>query len=91
MINACNLLKIKYLPCFAHTLNLTVNDGLNTKEKEAGVELLLQKCKKIVKYLKKNTLAMDKLREEQRKKNLKQLKPLQEVATRWNSVLHMIE
>jgi len=34
---------------------------------------------------------MDKLREEQRKKNLQQLKPLQEVATRWNSVLHMIE
>jgi len=91
MINACNLLKIKHLPCFAHTLNLTVHDGLTTKENETGIELLLQKCKQIVKYFKKSTLAMDKLREEQRKKNLQQLKPLQEVATRWNSVLHMIE
>lgn len=91
MINACSLLKIKHLPCFAHTLNLTVHDGLTTKENETGIELLLQKCKQIVKYFKKSTLAMDKLREEQRKKNLQQLKPLQEVATRWNSVLHMIE
>ncbi|XP_018406216.1 PREDICTED: zinc finger BED domain-containing protein 4-like, partial [Cyphomyrmex costatus] len=69
MINACNLLKIRHLPCFAHTLNLTVNDG----------------------YFKKSTVAMDKLREEQRKRNLKQLKPLQEVATRWNSILYMIK
>jgi len=50
MINACNLLKIKHLPCFAHTLNLTVRDGLTTKENETGIELLLQKCKQIVKY-----------------------------------------
>lgn len=91
MINACNLLTIRYLPCFAHTLNLTVNDGLTTQKNKTDIEFLLQKCKQIVRYFKKSTFAMDKLREEQRKRNLKQLKPLQEVTTRWNSVLYMIK
>lgn len=32
MIKACQILKIRHLPCFAHTLNLVVQDSLELKE-----------------------------------------------------------
>jgi len=36
MIKACELLKIRNIPCFAHTLNLVVQDGLKFKNDETN-------------------------------------------------------
>jgi hypothetical protein len=68
MIRVCDLLKVNHLNCFAHTLNLTVNDGLEDAT-NPDLITMLEKCKSIVKHLKKSNVAMGKLREEQVKKN----------------------
>jgi hypothetical protein len=52
MIRVCDLLKINHLNCFAHTLNLTVNDGLEDAT-NPDLITMLEKCKSIVKHLKK--------------------------------------
>lgn len=114
MLKASELWRVTHLPCFAHTLNLTVTDGLaQTKSKpkvgepnisddiaspggdeeteEEKLTKLLEKCRNIVRFFKKSTLAMDRLMNEQLKKKKKPLKPIQDVATRWNSTLFMLE
>jgi hypothetical protein len=49
MIRVCDLLKINHLNCFAHTLNLTVNDGLEDAT-NPDLIIMLEKCKSIVKH-----------------------------------------
>jgi hypothetical protein len=49
MIRVCDLLKINHLNCFAHTLNLTVNDGLEDAT-NPDLITMLEKCKSIVKH-----------------------------------------
>ncbi|KAH6930182.1 hypothetical protein HPB50_011666 [Hyalomma asiaticum] len=62
MVLAARLLGFKHLPCFAHTLNLTVQDGLKGNEELAAV---LLKWKNIVRYVRSSCIATAKLREEQ--------------------------
>jgi hypothetical protein len=63
---AAKMLQIDHLPCFAHTLNLTVEDAIkNTPE----LESLFQKCRDVVGFFKRSTKAADQLRHEQ---NLRQ-------------------
>ncbi|KAL1513732.1 hypothetical protein ABEB36_003104 [Hypothenemus hampei] len=90
MVKACDLLKINHHNCFAHTLNLTVNDGLEDASNSELIKLL-QKYKDIVQYFKKSNLVMDKLKEEQVRKNKPLLRPIQSVITRWNSMFYMIK
>ncbi|CAH1379147.1 unnamed protein product, partial [Tenebrio molitor] len=45
MLLACKIIKLEHLPCFAHTLNLTVEDGIKKTE---NLEELLKKCRDIV-------------------------------------------
>lgn len=108
MLKASELLRVTHLPCFAHTLNLTVTDGLEPRKgsgeeklghshneeissEEDNLRNLLQKCRNIVRFFKKSTLAMDHLMKEQEKLNKTPLKPIQDVCTRWNSTLYMLE
>jgi hypothetical protein len=63
---AAKMLQIDHLPCFAHTLNLTVEDAIkNTPE----LESLFQKSRDVVGFFKRSTKAADQLRHEQ---NLRQ-------------------
>ncbi|GBM10233.1 Zinc finger BED domain-containing protein 4 [Araneus ventricosus] len=87
MINAAEILKIKHLPCFAHTLNLVMTDAFKITE----FEILINKCKKIVSFFKHSTLASDTLKSIQKECNKKQLKLVQQVDTRWNSTFYMLE
>ncbi|CAI6371303.1 unnamed protein product [Macrosiphum euphorbiae] len=87
MIKACQILKIRHLPCFAHTLNLVVQDSLKLKE----VDCVIKKCKSLVTYFKNSNIATHKLITEQENQNKKPLKVIQEVPTRWNSMYHMIK
>lgn len=83
MIKACELLKKRHLPCYAHTLNLVVQDNLKF------IQGILKKCKEIVTFFKNSTSAMEIFKKEQDTE--KPLKLLQECPTRWNSSYYMIE
>ncbi|XP_046868716.1 E3 SUMO-protein ligase ZBED1-like isoform X1 [Drosophila willistoni] len=87
MIEACELLKIRNIPCFAHTLNLVVQDGLNFDDDEKTMAII-SKCKAIVKFFKKNTIANEKFKMAQEKFGYSLL---QETPTRWNSFFYMIQ
>jgi len=87
MIKACQILKIRHLPCFAHTLNLVVQDSLKLKE----VDCVLKKFKSLVTYFQSSNIATHKLITEQENQNKKPLRVIQEVPTRWNSIYHIIK
>lgn len=88
MIRMCELLGIRHMPCFAHTLNLTVNDSLDLPE----VMQIINKCKVIVKFFKKSSVGWRALKAEQKERNpnTTPLKLVQEVSTRWNSIFYMM-
>ncbi|CAH2016396.1 unnamed protein product, partial [Acanthoscelides obtectus] len=83
MIKACELLKKKHFPCYAHTLNLVVQDNMKL------IQPILKKCKDIVTFIKQSTSAMEIFKKEQNSE--KPLKLIQECPTRWNSSYYMIE
>lgn len=77
--------------CYAHTLNLLVSDAL---DKTTDLKNILDGIKAIVTYFKHSSSAMDKLRKIQidagiKEGNVKTL--IQNVDTRWNSTLDMLE
>ncbi|XP_075151908.1 E3 SUMO-protein ligase ZBED1-like isoform X2 [Haematobia irritans] len=85
MIKACELLQKRNLPCFAHTVNLVVQDCLS----QDYIKPILAKCKKIVTYFKSSTISYEKFKADQDKDKPYSL--IQEVPTRWNSALKMVE
>ena len=74
-----------HLPCFAHTLNLVVQQGVRS------IEPLKVKVKEIVEYFRRSTVAAEKLRfyQSQLLPNVEPLKLKNDVATRWNSTYMM--
>lgn len=71
----------KHLSCFAHTLNLVPSTIL---ESDNNVNSVRKKVKTIITYFKKSVVAADKLR------SVSDLKLIQSVDTRWNSMYHML-
>lgn len=92
--NVCKmvrLLGIRHMPCFAHTLNLVIDDSLCDDIPE--LKDLIEKCKKIVKFFKQSNVATLSLQQEQRERNpnVEPLQLIQEVSTRWNSLYYMMK
>lgn len=85
MLKACELLQKRHLPCFAHTVNLVVQDSLS----QDYIKDILTKCKKIVTFFKSSTISYEKFKADQDVEKPYSL--IQEVPTRWNSALRMIE
>ena len=87
---AVNLLGWRRLPCFAHTLNLIVQDSL-----KSGTEVssLQKKCKDVVSFFHCSTNATEKLLslQSQTSPEAKALKLKQDVERRWNSTFYMME
>ncbi|XP_030245001.1 zinc finger BED domain-containing protein 4-like [Drosophila navojoa] len=86
MLEACEILKIQNHPCFAHTLNLVVQDGL--KLEDDAIKALFAKCKTIVKFFKQSSISNNKFKKVQ--ENLASIL-LEESPSRWNSFHFMIE
>ena len=87
IVNAIGLLGLKHFPCFAHTLQPSINNG----SKIVRVRNALARCKKIVKHFKKSTKKKCKLRQKQDMPQIPQHKPVQDCVTRWGSTLGMME
>lgn len=78
------ILGLKHFGCFAHTLNLIVEDALKyCKEK-------IDKVRRIVTHYKKSTLSAERLAKYQLHQNTQPKHLIQDVDTRWNSTFYML-
>lgn len=75
----------RQISCFAHTLNLAVQNGLK------DIYPITQKVKSIVEHFKRSHHAMAKLHATQEQMGLPKLKLTQDVVTRWNSTYDMLQ
>ncbi|KAF2880573.1 hypothetical protein ILUMI_25597 [Ignelater luminosus] len=81
----------KVIPCFAHTVKLTIDNPLTRSETASQI---IGKVREIVKFIKRSVNASDELRKKQRDAGLKESqtkKLILDVRTRWNSTFYMIE
>ncbi|XP_017471478.1 PREDICTED: zinc finger BED domain-containing protein 1-like [Rhagoletis zephyria] len=85
MIKMCQIIQKRHLPCFAHTLNLIVQEAL----KLDCIQPVVVKCKRIVTFFKNSNIAYAKFRNAQQPGKVYSLK--QEVPTRWNSAFSKIQ
>lgn len=74
--------------CFAHSLQLCIND---VKKEIPGLSNLLAKCRQIVGHYKHSNKASQKLTEFQTLMNVPNHTLLQDVDTRWNSEYLMLQ
>ena len=88
MISAISKTGWRHLPCFAHSLNLVVQDSI---KKDTAVCTLQQQCKDIVSHFHRSVKSAEKLRDVQKQLKVPEHKLVQEVSTRWNSTYLMFE
>ena len=84
MVAAISKTPWRHLPCFAHSLNLVVQNSIT---RTSDISDLQKQCKDIVSHFHQSAKSTTKLREVQ--KQLSLLK--QDVVTRWNSTYAMFE
>nr|XP_017093875.2 E3 SUMO-protein ligase ZBED1-like [Drosophila bipectinata] len=85
MKKACEHFQIKHFPCFAHTINLLVQEILKLEI----IRPILTKCKTVVAFMKRSSTAMAKFKDAQMV--TPPLGLIQEVPIRWNSAFQMME
>jgi len=88
MVKAFNDAGLPHYGCFAHTLQLVINDGVLSQR---AVNDLLASCRRIVGHFSHSCLAYSRLREIQESLNLPQHRLIQDEPTRWNSSLYMMQ
>lgn len=76
---------LRHFPCFAHTIKLIVQDGVQE------IFEIKEKAKSIVSFFKRSPQPYAKLHSMQKQMGMKEPKLKQEVVTRWNSCLLMFE
>ena len=80
MLVAVEILEWSHLPCFAHTLELAINKGL-----DSNVLIQLSSLgRKLVSHFKHSSLATAVLSRKQEQMNLPNHRLIQDVVTRWN-------
>ena len=88
IVAAVRLNEWKHMPCFAHTLNLIVQDAIDSDLQLAEIK---KKCRNIVSYFHRSSKATTKLVSIQNRLKLENHKLIQDVDTRWNSLFYMFE
>lgn len=76
-----------HVKCMAHTLNLATQKAL----KVSAISKLCGKVRRVVAFFKRSTKAANHLRTATAQLELRDLKPIIDVVTRWNSTLEMLE
>uniref|UniRef100_A0A673HB45 BED-type domain-containing protein n=1 Tax=Sinocyclocheilus rhinocerous TaxID=307959 RepID=A0A673HB45_9TELE len=74
------------VPCFAHTLQLAINDGF----KAASINRLIGACSRLVGHFHHSTIASNALKQKQRQLELPSHKLVQYCKMRWNSAADML-
>ena len=87
MTAALNSLECGHLPCFSHTLQLAVYEGLDAN----SLNQLSSLARKLVGHFKHSALATAALRQKQEKMNVPKHHLIQDVVTRWNSTFLMFQ
>ena len=87
VVRGINLVALPNLSCFAHSLQLVVNEGL--KAQRAVVDVV-SKIRRIATHFNHSILAKQRLRAIQARLAIPQHSILQSVPTRWNSVYIML-
>lgn len=82
------VLKWNHVSCFAHSLNLVVRHAL---DHSADIMSIVKKVKAMSEYIRRSTVASDKLRHMQQSMGQPQLRPKMDVVTRWNSTFYMLQ
>ncbi|CAH2095690.1 unnamed protein product [Euphydryas editha] len=86
IVNAINLLGLRHFGCYAHTINLVVEDVLKIVKEH------LDKIKNVETYFKRSASATEKLLKYQTQQQVSTPKKLkQSVPTRWNSTYFMLQ
>ena len=83
--NGVSSMNFSHYRCAAHVLNLGVKKGLK------AVNNSVTKARKVTSIIKNSTSLCDSLRAFCSLKNIKYLKPILDVETRWNSTYYMLE
>lgn len=78
---------VVHIKCMAHTLNLATQKALQV----AAISKLCGKVRRIVTFFRRSTKAANLLRTATVQLELRDLKPVIDVVTRWNSSLDMLE
>lgn len=84
---AVRLLPFQHMPCMTHTLQLSVNKGIT----ESGLEATLSKSRKIVGHFKHSPANLTDLKVQQSRLLITEEVLMQDIPTRWNSTLLMVE
>ncbi|XP_028658775.2 zinc finger BED domain-containing protein 4-like [Erpetoichthys calabaricus] len=88
LVATAQLLKVRHVPCFAHTLNLVVKKAIDQTPK---LQEIHQNAKKIVSLFRSSCNAKEKLSEMHQLMGRPVQKVVQEVDTRWNSTYDMLQ
>lgn len=83
-----NYTEYMHVPCFAHTIQLCLNDALS---KFPQFDPVFEKAKKITNHFRHSRIQTKKLSDMETQFGMQQLKLKQECPTRWNSKFHMIQ
>lgn len=87
ILKAAQLMRIRRIACFAHTMNLAVTHALECEE----LKEVIANVKKVVNIFRTSILAANQLKECQKDLKMDQLKVVQDVCTRWNSFYYCIK
>ena len=88
MVKAMREASLPSFGCFAHSLQLVVEDGVLSQRAVIDV---LATCRKIVGHFKHSTVAYSRLCSIQERLDIPQHRLQQDIRTRWNSSLYMVQ
>ncbi|CAL9707960.1 unnamed protein product [Knipowitschia caucasica] len=87
MTGAARILPYEHMPCAAHIIQRSITVSLTN----SGFDSMLAKCRKIVGTFKHSPANLGELNAEQKARGQKEEPLTQDVSTRWNSTLEMIQ